>query len=421
MVRKLTQLGLRLILGGILWSNVSCKGPEDTKSGESGAGFLTTKKIDAPDFGVSRKIIEPPPNGIYLGQTTFKQGEVEQLEQIIGDKIAIIADYSLLRGTERAGAPLRFDLVRANSYADRGYAIIVGAYEAYPGHTGFTVDRLLHGEYDRQLSELAAQFRQFHGQMFFSTCREPNGVLSKYYGGFGPNGDKDLSWAVRTHGGFADFHPPPSPEGASNLYAGLGRDDAADGIERLGAAQRYYYDFFVRREDLTNLTFETMGWGVSAPVIDRSYETVYEEQLAVALSFEQLLTAIGPYYDWVSINWYLDSEPQEETGFHPREGPRRHRQAMEAALQKIAHTAPNRPILITEFGILKPYREQKITEALNLIRSSQQIKGVIFWGATVEGNPFNGVLRPDEPSANILQAIIQKDPDWSQSIVISRN
>jgi hypothetical protein len=32
--------------------------------------------------------------------------------------------------------------------------------------------------------------------------------------------------------------------------------------ERLKAAHRYYHDFFVRREGLKFLTFETMGWAV---------------------------------------------------------------------------------------------------------------------------------------------------------------
>ena len=407
------SLWLATAVSGCLLCNVAC----NEQPGATGVATQPSVVNPAPTGGAMRNVIAPPAKGIYLGQTTFNRGEVGDLEQIIGQNVTMVGDYSLTRGTEQAGAPLQFDLQRANAYAKRGYAVITGAYEAHPGHRGFTVDRLLSGEFDRQLSDLAAQYRQFRGNLIFCTCREPNGVLREYFGGFGPNGDRELDWAIETRGGFADFRPPAPPKGAPRLYDGLGRNDVADGIERLGAAQRYYYDFFVRREGLTNLTFETMGWQSPSPILNRRFRNEHERRLEESLTIEQLLAAIGPYYDWVSVNWYLDTEPQDETGFPPREGPQRHSQAFQETLAKIARVAPNRPVLLTEFGVLEPYRDEKARAALDLFSKNPQVKGVVIWGARTQGNPFDCALSPSEPAARTLRNAVNRNADLLQSTI----
>ncbi len=424
---KLQKLcSLCAIVAFCICAFVSCTGTKESQWDKNGFASKktmnkTVSETENLESNQTRMVIAPPTQGVYLGQTTFREGEVEELEKIVGNKIAIVADYSLVRGTETAGMALQFDLVRANAYADAGYAIIVGAYEAYPGHKGFTVDQLLKGKYDLQLTELAEQFRQYRGYMFFTTCREPNGVLQDFYGGFGQDGDKSLLWAIRNHAGFDKFHPPQTSQHEAQLYSGLGRDDLADGIERLGAAQRYYHDFFIRRQRLTNLTFETMGWATQGPMVVRKNIGAYERRLNEALSLESLLTSIGNYYDWISINWYLNTEPEAETGYHPSEAPQRHSEAMELRLQQIAKIAPNRPVLLTEFGILEPNRKQKAKEAFKLIKSSGQIKGVVFWGAKVSGNPFDGALRFGEPSAVVLQGLTRGNSSWAQPVINAEN
>ncbi|MFT5470106.1 MAG: hypothetical protein ACI8UO_005230 [Verrucomicrobiales bacterium] len=379
-----------------------------------------TRDSAAPAGSGNRTVIAPPAKGIYLGQTKIAGREIADLEAISGGKIAIVADFSLVRGTENTNTPLQFDIEKANRYAADGYAMIVGAYEAHPGHRGFTVDRLIRGDYDRELSALAEQFRQCRGQLFFCTCREPNGVLREFFGGYGPDGDQELPWAIETRGGFADFKPPKPPKGAPDLFKGLGRDDVADGIERLGAAQRYYHDFFLRREGLTNLTFETMGWQSPGPVAQRRFRNDWEERLEKSMTFEQLLAAIGPYYDWISVNWYLETEPEDETGFPPEEGPRKHVEAFNKTLATIARVAPNRPIILTELGILPPLKTEKAAAAFELIRNSRQIKAIVFWGAPTGNNRFDAALEPGSPAAGILKSIIRKSPGFSQPTVETR-
>jgi len=364
---------------------------------------------DEPGLG---KVL-PPETGLYLGQTTFGEGEVSLLEQAIGRKVPIILDPALVSGQEEAGeGELSFNIEEAREYWERGYVVAVAAYEAYPGHSPFTVDKLIRGDYDEELGELAAQFRAFGKPMFFMTAREPNGVLSPYYGGFGPEGDKSFDWAFDQKKGFAEFTPPAGPEGNPDLFEGLGENDQNDGIERLAAAQRYYYDFFVRREGLTFLTFESMGWVVGPPIEvvgppDPAEE--HERALLAKARFWDLYDLIKDHCDWVSINWYVDTHPEEEPG----EPPPVVRpiadfiESMDAFLTELEQVAPGKPVLLTELGFPPPQADEKMAQGMELFLSHGNVKGAVFW---VDMDIMSQV-RPGEPEAAVLRDMVENSPE----------
>lgn len=400
MKKLITVSGCTLFALAAVLGMAACK-----QQGVAAEGAVAPTSLGGP----GRRVVLPPQEGLYLGQTTFHLGEVENLEQIVGKRVPIVADLSLFSGSEDTSGPLTFNVSKARKYAEQGQAILAFAYEAYPGHRGFTVDRLLKGDYDQKLKGLAAQFRDYGGPLFFSTAREPNGVLREYMGGFGPNGDQEVDWAIDRQLGFDEFRPPAEPAG---LYEGLGRADACDAVERLGAAQRYYYDFFVRREGLANLTFDSMGWLTEDIALPRRYPTAHEQKLRESMQIEDLLSAIGPkYYDWVSINWYLVTEPEEETGYPESEGPAMSAKALEAVLARIERAAPGRPVMIAEFGALDPMRSQKAEVAFETIVRFPQIKSVVIWGAGCAQNPFDCALRPGTPPADALKKVAQRSPN----------
>ena len=66
--------------------------------------------------------------------------------------------------------------------------------------------------------------------------------------------------------GLAEFNPSKFPNKA--LYTDLGDPNVCDGVERLIAAQRYIYDFLVRKEGLKFLTFDTMGWDTTGALVE---------------------------------------------------------------------------------------------------------------------------------------------------------
>ncbi len=339
-----------------------------------------------------------PEQGVYLGQTELKRGDIAAFERAIGRQVAIAADLSVMTGQEEAGEHnLSFDVKRAQTYWERGSVVVVGAYEAYPGHKPFTVDKLLRGAYDRDLERLASQFRAFGKPMFFTTAREPNGVLAPYLGGFGPRGTRGIGWAERPGHGYAEFKPPAGPAGNPDLYAGLGDPNILDGIERLAAAQRYYYDFFMRRHGLGFLTFETMGWAVP----------VWDTDEAPLARFEDLYPLIADYADWISINFYMATEHEDEvTGRRIPEPPLdRYLTRLRAFMKKVKRLAPGKPVLLTELGFGAPNRVEKIRRGLReILRQYPQIKGVICWG-----DDF--AIRPGTPEAAAFKGVINERPE----------
>jgi hypothetical protein len=279
-----------------------------------------------------------------------------------------------------------------------------GAYEAYPGHGDFTVDKLLAGHYDQDLSRLAQQFREFGKPMFFATAREPNVVLADYLGGFGPDGDKSTSWAMQNDRTLTEFTPPAGPAGNPDLYAGLGLPDACDGLERLAAAQRYYHDFFVRREEIDFLTFESMGWSVSIP----SFMPLQDGPCVDWAAFYRM---IGDTVDWVSFNWYMATDeglPQPPISTYLDE--------LRAFMHTVRQTAPGKPVLITELGFCGPDQGDKVSQGLHaLIHEYPEIHGFIQWADLNPEEQGCGLSSGEDGTA--FRRVVDANPDRFHSCV----
>ena len=139
-------------------------------------------------------------------------------------------------------------------------------------HGAFTVERLLSGEFDADLTRVAEQFKEFGRPMFFSTAREPNGVGSPTLGGFGPDGDQGWGDAEDL---FEQFTPAIAPHPATpTCTRGWETRPSATASSGSPRPHRYYYDFFVRREGIDFLTFESMGWVV--PTWDVEMEACFD-------------------------------------------------------------------------------------------------------------------------------------------------
>ena len=268
---------------------------------------------DAGPHPLATEKIAPPPNGgMYLGQYEWLEGDIAAFEEAIGQDVALWSPHGTMEYID--GVPY-FDADAAEEAWDAGKISIVNAFETEPLSEelieGFTIDRLLSGEFEPHLERLAAEFRTFGRPLWFITSREPNGIGASSFGGFGPDGDKTTAWAIVNQQGFDEFDPSQFPN--PDLYAGLGDPDVSDGVERLAAAQRYYYDYFVRQQGLTFLTFDTMGWAVNT---DQAFENWLEDLgpdvdeeyalrlLASSHAFENFYPG-DAYVDWVSINFYM--------------------------------------------------------------------------------------------------------------------
>ena len=352
-------LFLTLIIGttvasGIYYFKNIDKNPKfnqnPTTLGQQGEDQLPTKAIpsnnqsqtNVSNKSSSRKIIPPPNQGIYLGQSPRQPDDIQTFESAV-QKVAFWP-YIVMSGQEEVSeSPLNFDIQTAEKAWREGYLVGVSAYEATPAHKPFTVDNLLQGMYDAELKKLAGQFRQFGKPMFFSTMREVNGLLGEWMGGFGPNGDQSIGWAFDNQKGFAEFDPQKFPN--SQLYLGLGRADTCDGLERAVAAQRYYYDFFVRKEKLDFLTLDTQGWAIPSikkSAIDEGYETKLNLDCN---NFSKFYNGIKDYSDWISIDWYLVTEAT------PQEPPiSSFMDIFHEFMKELRATGTKKPIFFTELG-----------------------------------------------------------------------
>lgn len=354
----------------------------------------------------SVKIVAPK-EGMYLGQTTFSGNEVALFEHAIGRKAAINARVGVVSGMEDVETDeLNFDVAKAQELWDSGYVFYVGAYEATPGHSSFTTDKLLRGAYDEDLKQLASQFKEFGKPMFFHTAREPNGVLLRYFGGFGKNGDKTSAWAEQNGRGLSEFTPPPAPPGNPDLYKGLGNNQVCDGIERLAAAQRYYYDFFVRREGIDFLTFETMGWLSTNSLDEEPADSIFVQ----CSDFSQFYNLIADYSDWVSINLY-GYTPVDQGG----------NGALESLMSEIRSVAPGKPVLITELGFCDADERKKASNLKSgmsaLVERFPEIKGFTMWVSSNFGEALNCQIQPDTPAGDALKRVIQDNSNSFHSCV----
>jgi hypothetical protein len=355
------------------------------------------------------KIVPPPGGGMYLGQNELTGADVETIEEAIGRRMAIVADESMVYAEgEEGNVTVDFDVDAAESAWQRGQVVVVhgldfGTVPETGEPTGYIIDRMLMGDYDEELSRLAAKYRQFGKPMFFAIAREPNGLGSSFQGGFGPDGDKSMAWAGENNQMTNQFDPSkfPNPE----LYAGLGDPVACDGLERLAAAQRYYYDFFVRREGLSFLTFDSMGWAVD----------IYLEPLVSepGSCFDFNVAYPGDdYVDWFSVTWYpgIGGEEGEDLPIQ------RNLDSLANMVHKFGQLASHKPIFIMEFGVgggpgnAPAVAAQNITDVLQGLIAAPGIDGFTLWG-------WDFSIVPNTPRAEAFKAVMDAHPDQFHSCV----
>ena len=412
-----------------IWLSVSLPTPVEAQSWNNRKRQQQIQKVPVPstqttpvrDYSLL-KIVPPPTGGLYLGQYEWVQNDITTFESASGRKTALWSKYrgSWANGYDAAGQP-HFDVQAANLAWQEGKVIVVQAYNTHPAPgeseapQGFTVDKLLNGVYDTELRRFAAELRQYGKPVFFIAGREPNGVGADYFGGFGPSGDKSLQWAIENKRGFAEFHPSTLPY--SSLYSDMGTPYICDGVERLKAAQRYYYDFFVRREGLKFLTFDTMGWSVNqvnqieydVNDLPSSIDKTYARQLLQSChSFANFYPG-DQYVDWVSLNFYMiDYYAKDWPGLTqdhviPIDD---HFAALDAVMREVYTAAPTKPVFFMELGfadgMLKnsSWAAQKIAAGLpRIISGYPQVHGFAMWSAhpswMIPGIfPYDCLIRP---------------------------
>ena len=372
-------------------------------------GFGCEGDEDICTFG-DTKIIAPAGGGVYLGQAESMPGARASFESTTGKKVAIWQRFDVIHGQEEDPSQhaLSFDVAVAQQAWDQGYIVFASAFEAYPGHSSFTVDKLLVGTYDADLATLAGQFKEFGRPMFFSTAREPNVILYEYMGGFGPEGDQSTAWAYENERTTGDFTPPAGPSGSPDLYVGLGDSEACDGLERLAAAQRYYYDFFVRREGIDFLTFDTMGW--NADIGAELEEDAWTVPCGNLRAFHGMLVG---YADWVSINTYFDTDD-----VIPLPTAEKYVADLDKFMNEVIRGGPlaSLPVMITELGFCGADVPSKIAQGLDVIVTDYpEIGAVIFWGD--DSNIGLECLVDPGPEADAFNSVMTANPDSFHSCV----
>jgi hypothetical protein len=227
--------------------------------------------------------------------------------------------------------------------------------------------------------------------------REPNGVNRKYFGGgFGPNGDLSFE---QTNDLTGQFTPPSDP-----LYSGLGNSDICDGLERLAAAQRYYYNFFVNKHKI-NLTFDTAGWVIS----DKSADS--DKIINSGCNdFSNFYPLVENYSDWVSFDFYLHKDNNIES--------------LVKEVDYLRSVNSDKPIIITELGFCDgPNKDSEIEAFMNEVVSNlKEIKALVFWGTSIEGGLEQNSSCPDvsiKPGAGgeKLKEIIDSNSSYFNSCV----
>ncbi|MFC1610725.1 hypothetical protein ACFL6C_07195 [Myxococcota bacterium] len=411
---------IRLMALGLAMAHFSCADPV----GRGGSSV----QDDPPVTG--RKIVPHPDGGVYLGQWELMIGDTAAFEETTGRKTALwafvetLTDFCLPNEDGQPvfwaqGAQIGWD----NGRVPYTYAIVADPnplfQEAGEVPRGFTVDKLLNGDFDNHLHVLAQQYKEFGKPMFFNTTREPNVASADYMGGFGPNGDKGIEWALDVQKGLAEFNPSSFPN--VHLYADLGDPTVSDGAERLVAAQRYYHDFFVRREGIDFLSFDTMEFGAHVSLddwmewfgvtpTDPNYEL-----LRTSFSFE-FLYAGDEYVDWVSLSYYIDidKESQDATLRHYLDN-------LAWTMESIRRVAPGKPVLIMEGGFpdgVNPDSEwaaKKVEAGMNeIINKYPEISAFALWGS---GGEMDTLLRPGTKQGDAFKKIIDDNPDSFRSCV----
>ncbi|MEK7388395.1 MAG: hypothetical protein AAB036_01720 [Elusimicrobiota bacterium] len=385
------------------------------------------------------KIAPHPSGGLYIGQYEWAPGDIAAVEKAGGRTAALWSKHwgwwSV--GHDSQGSP-HFDVSAANAAWNEGKAVLVSAYSVYPSPeeteapAGFTVDKLLSGAYDADLHRFAGELRQFGKPLFFTTGREPNGAGADYFGGFGPLGNQSLMWALENKKGFAEF----SPSGV--LYAGIGSPAVCDGVERLKAAQRYYHDFFVRREGLEFLTFDTMGWAALDPLqigydvagLPAHIDKTYAETLMKSCHDFANFYPGADYADWVSITFYmLDYLKKDfpELSSDIIVPIATHLNTLKAMTTKIEATAPGKPVFIMELGFpdsMNPdsqWAAAKISTGFpRIVSEFPSVKGFALWSTLPEFTvdfPYDCLIRPETKQGAALANVFASTPSKFRSCV----
>ncbi|MFO0775091.1 MAG: hypothetical protein U0172_10560 [Nitrospiraceae bacterium] len=436
---------LVILLVQQLWVAVEAQGASLRK--RQGGGVQSSAPPPPPPPPVrdlaSLKIVPHPNGGMYLGQYEWVPGDIATFESASGRKTALWSKHrgSWANGYDAYGQP-HFDVQEANAAWQEGKVIVVQAYNVHPSPdeseapAGFTVDKLLSGQYDADLSRFAAELRQFGKPMFFISGREPNGIGADYFGGFGAVGDKSLQWALENKRGLAEFNPSRFPY--ASLYSDAGNAQVCDGAERLKAAQRYYYDFFVRREGLQFLTFDTMGWAVKQvnqidydlselpATIDRAYA---RQLLESCHAFANMYPG-DTYVDWVSINFYmLDYYAADLPGLTQDYvvSVDEHMRELDKLMAEIKVIAPAKPVFIMELGFPdglsqnSSWAAQKISQGLpRMLATYPKINGFAMWSAHpswMSFFPWDCLIRPLTQQGAALKSVLVTTPTKFHSCV----
>lgn len=351
------------------------------------------------------KIIAPS-SGVYFGAYEWTAGDIAAVETATG---YTTSHYASQRGNWSIGyvsGHPHLDVTAANTAWTAGKVVVVQAYNLYAGTddehpTGFTVDKLLAGDYDANLHTFALELASFGKPVWMQAGREPNGAGQDYMCGFGTTGTTSLADAIAANAAYNQFTPPSPPSGApADLYTGLTGATKPDGIARCVAGQRYLHDFFERRENLHFLTWDTQGFSVryykDATDNQEQYDSAdYGANSSYALTLLQRCSDPANWYpgddytDWVSLTWYfLDYYDANWTFLNgsdihiPNSDWLASLAHMYAAIQAV--TA--KPIILVELGFPDgmssntTYGASKVTSGMTAILDTYtQIKAVSLW------------------------------------------
>ncbi len=429
---------LRRWIAGLLLVLVACSPSAHALNGRmmmSGVGTFS-----APSLANSK--IVAPTSGIYFGSYEWTAGDIATVESAAGIHTS---HYHSGRGSWATGyvsGHPHLDVTAANNAWSAGRAIVVQAYNLYAGTddehpTGFTVDKLLAGDYDSNLHTFALELASFGKPLWFQNGREPNGVGQDYMGGFGTLGDQSLSWAITNESAYNLFTPPSVPSGApADLYSGCSGATMPDGIGRLKAGQRYIYDFMVRREGLNFLTFDSQGFNVRyyKDTVDNQdqYDSAdYVGHEAYALTLLQRASDPAYWYpgdaytDWVSLTFYFldyyDAGWSWLSGSDILISNADWLNSLNRMMTQVAGVT-SKPVLLAEFGMPDgmdsntAYGATKVTAGFNAVLDTYtQIKAVSLWTNStawfvVDSFPYDCLIRPGTTQATALQAVISAHP-----------
>jgi hypothetical protein len=355
---------------------------------------------------LSRSKIVPPPSGVYFGQYEWTAGDIAAVETATG---FTTSHYHSGRGSWAIGylsGHPHLDVTAANTAWNAGKVIVVQAYNLYAGTddehpAGFTIDKLLAGDYDSNLTTFADELAAFGKPCWFQCGREPNGEGQDYMGGFGTTGTTSLAEAIAAGTAYNQFTPPAVPSGApAGLYTGCSGATMPDGIGRIKAGQRYIHDFMVRRKGLNFLTFDTCGYSVryykDATDNQDQYDSVdYVGHEAYALTLLQRCSDPANWYpgdaycDWVSLTWYMLD--YYDAGWSWLSGsdiliPNADWLTSLARIYGQIQAVTSKPIMLVELGFPDgmdsntSYGASKVTDGMTAILDTYtQIKAVSLW------------------------------------------